>query len=360
MLIRWLRLDTNKRCCVWRLYGRFTGLILCSSCFGIGAYVARMNYFDFQYQMTDLVASDDYRTDFDQVYPLFLSFSINIRRYALVFLVLGSIELFFFGFAKLMILDRLSQFITTQSEILKRWVASGRCFMVIFVACSAAGFTADMVAAVYMSIGNGYEIEAFDLLTHNVSHNNNQDEFADLLRLASESTAIAYSALFVQHFCQVANDLITLVAFVAAGVACSRHMTSMLKSAAECMVDPADFGRELKRRIIGTVGAVFVSSMVKTVVSIMVALANQLTEQSTVTTDDLFATDDLLCTDYCDSACYNAYTRMFWWMIFAPQFELICNLISSPLTMLVALWGMTPRVIVTDEHSGMAAPMLSP
>ena len=64
------------------------------------------------------------------------------------------------------------------------------------------------------------------------------------------------------------------------------------------------------------------------------------------------------------SSCYNMYAHMQWWIVFTPEFQvcvvgfgfLVCLrvefsqttanqitivLISSPLTLLVALWGMT-------------------
>jgi hypothetical protein len=43
----------------------------------------------------------------------------------------------------------------------------------------------------------------------------------------------------------------------------------------------------------------------------------------------------------CDASCYNVYTLMQLWLAFTPEFQLSVELISSPLTLLVALWGMT-------------------
>jgi hypothetical protein len=43
----------------------------------------------------------------------------------------------------------------------------------------------------------------------------------------------------------------------------------------------------------------------------------------------------------CDIDCYNSYDLMQQWLVYTPEFQLIIIFISSPLAMLVALWGMT-------------------
>ena len=45
----------------------------------------------------------------------------------------------------------------------------------------------------------------------------------------------------------------------------------------------------------------------------------------------------------CDASCYNVYALMKRWHLFTPEFQLSVELISSPLTLLVALWGMTNK-----------------
>ena len=48
-------------------------------------------------------------------------------------------------------------------------------------------------------------------------------------------------------------------------------------------------------------------------------------------------------TDLCDPSCHNVFTLIFWWTLFTPEFQVTIVLVSSPLTLLVALWGMTSR-----------------
>ncbi len=44
MLCLWRRLDEEDRGRLWKLYGWFSGLMMCGSCFGAVAWVARMMY----------------------------------------------------------------------------------------------------------------------------------------------------------------------------------------------------------------------------------------------------------------------------------------------------------------------------
>ena len=45
----------------------------------------------------------------------------------------------------------------------------------------------------------------------------------------------------------------------------------------------------------------------------------------------------------CNLACHSLYDLMHQWMVRTPEFEATVVLISSPLTLLVALWGMTTK-----------------
>jgi hypothetical protein len=58
-------------------------------------------------------------------------------------------------------------------------------------------------------------------------------------------------------------------------------------------------------------------------------------------------------TSLCDASCFNVFTHVFIWMQYTPEFQLTIVLISKPLPLLVALWGMTSqrlrRQMQTDE-----------
>ena len=45
----------------------------------------------------------------------------------------------------------------------------------------------------------------------------------------------------------------------------------------------------------------------------------------------------------CEASCYNVYTLIDGWTLYTPEFESTIVSISPPLTLLVALWGMTSK-----------------
>jgi hypothetical protein len=55
----------------------------------------------------------------------------------------------------------------------------------------------------------------------------------------------------------------------------------------------------------------------------------------------------------CDPSCNNVWSLMQVWLYLTPDFRLIVMLISSPLSLLVALWGMTSkRALQAMKRSG--------
>ncbi len=45
--------------------------------------------------------------------------------------------------------------------------------------------------------------------------------------------------------------------------------------------------------------------------------------------------------NWCDITCFKDLEQMSTWFYFTPEFTMITFFISSPLALLVALWGMT-------------------
>jgi hypothetical protein len=159
---------------------------------------------------------------------------------------------------------------------------------------------------------------------------NNVQDALEFFRNGQEETQLAGPIVSVQSFCEVAVLLLIVAAFVAVGVLCARRVRSRLLG-----VDAASAaaGRTLQLQIVGTAAFVFVTFLVRSVYSTMFAVANQL--------DDL----TVRCPGgRCDPTCHNVFTLMQRWMVNTPEFQLTIVLISSPLTLLVALWGMTSKV----------------
>ena len=84
-------------------------------------------------------------------------------------------------------------------------------------------------------------------------------------------------------------------------------------------------------RIVGTTAFVFVTFLLRAVYSTMFALGNELQNEGNYCPSS----------NPCDASCFNVYRLMQLWILYTPEFQLMVVLISSPLAMLVALWGMT-------------------
>ena len=67
--------------------------------------------------------------------------------------------------------------------------------------------------------------------------------------------------------------------------------------------------------------------------------------------------------DLCDASCYNVYAHIVQWEGYTPEFLTTVVLISSPLTLLVALWCMTSKLtlqLMMSRQRQMAATRASP
>jgi hypothetical protein len=125
--------------------------------------------------------------------------------------------------------------------------------------------------------------------------------------------------------------LLIVAAFVVVGVACARVVSSKLL-AVDAASASAAAGRELRRQMVITTAVVFVTFVVRSMQSTMLALSGQLQDAARrcpgVTTP-------------CDPSCYNVFTHINQWASRTPEFQVTVVLVASPLTLLVALWGMT-------------------
>jgi hypothetical protein len=51
----------------------------------------------------------------------------------------------------------------------------------------------------------------------------------------------------------------------------------------------------------------------------------------------------------CTTTCHNVFTHIQQWLIHTPEFQLTIVLISSPVALLIALWGM--KKCVSNLHT---------
>jgi hypothetical protein len=154
----------------------------------------------------------------------------------------------------------------------------------------------------------------------------------------------------VQSFCEVAVLLLIVAAFLVVGSVRIRRLNSALTAlhtagpaiAAGMMLRRSTvgaamaLGRQMRKKVVVTTGFVFVAFVLRSVVSTMMAVAQRFQNQTAICPDPGVLR-------FCDSKCLNVYTSMNQWNTFTPEFHPTVVLISSPLALLVALWGMTDK-----------------
>ena len=210
--------------------------------------------------------------------------------------------------------------------------------MAAVVAGNSAGVGGNIAAAVYYQ----KTAQFFSAASAAYALNNTADgdHFSGL---AYQQEQIAGSTESLQSFCEIAVLLLIIVAFAAVGTACARRVSTAL------LLDMNDAaaaaGQQLRRQIVGTAAFVFVTFLLRAVYSTMFALANRLQNSAASCPSSPNANP-------CDASCYNVYRLVQLWLIYTPEFQLIIELISSPLALLVSLWGMTsPLMLVLMQSS---------
>jgi hypothetical protein len=314
MFYRWRRMEEQDRGRVWRLYGWFTALMSCGSCFGVVAWAAtmisRVNIFESN-AVEDPVEN--------------MSLGALSYRWRAAFLVTYAIEFLCLSTAKLMVLDRLLVFAVPHGASLrKRWAAAGRVVMAAVVLGNAVGLAANVAAAVH------YQQAADAASTASVRYAANSTAAGDEFYFLSQGEVQRGGfILSVQLFCEVTVLLLIVLAFVVVGLLGARRVNAKLLDV-DAASAAAATGRALRLRMLGTTAFVFVAFLLRCVFSTMYAVAFLLRVDA-----------ENNCPEYCDTRCNNVYTVITIWISYTPEFQLIVVLISSPVALLVALWGMT-------------------
>jgi hypothetical protein len=316
MFYLWRRMGEEDRGRVWRLYGWYSGLMACGSCFGAVAWTAKMmnlaNIFKSRQQTpaekSSLLALADSWT------------SAFLVTYAVEFLCLCA--------AKLMVLDRMMVFAAPQgTRLLKRLAAAGRAVMAAVVLGNAVGLAANAAAAVRYQKASQAQNAASALYSAN-----SIDEGDKYRSSGRDEVQLGGRIASVQRFAEVAVLLLILLAFVAVGVLSARRVSARLLDV-DAASAAAATGRAIRRRIVITTAFIFVTFFIRSTLSTMVAVANELRNFNEICPAGG--------TGACDASCHNAYSHFVGWALYTPAFESTIVLVSSPVALLVALWGMT-------------------
>jgi hypothetical protein len=335
MLYRWWRMKIEGRRRVWWLYGWFCALMLCGSCFGVVMVSAKIVNLASAFKGNDAFLNGDFvrgSSLFSLSYSWLAVFTVT---YALEFLCLSA--------AKLMVLDRMTNFAAGQDDSAKRrWTAGGRIVMAVVVLGNVVGFAANISSAVHAQKAAEASSTASTLFAAN-----NTYDGRELLIFTQMEIQLALSSSSVQSFSEVVVLLLIIAAFLVTGVFCIRRVSSGMFGVNAAAEDAA-MSNTIRLQIVGTTTSVFVAFVLRSVVSTMFAVANQLQNSGNICSG---------VSSRCDTLCYNMFTHLLQWMNYTPEFQQTTVLISSPLALLVALLGMTSRhTLQTMKSSNRTMP----
>ena len=315
---------------MWQLYGWFSGLTTCGSCFGAVAWAARMMQL-----VNAFKAADSATTDADSA-----SLSTLSESWASAFLVTYAVEFLCMCAAKLMVLDRMMVFAAPPGAGMpKLWAAAGRVVMAAVVLGNAVGLAANAAAAVHYHKA----AQANSAASAYYAANNTEDG-KNFFSLGHEEVQRGGSIASVQSFSEVAVLLLIVVAFAVVGVLSARRVSARLLGV-DAASAAAATGRALRRRMLGTTAFVFVTFVLRAAFSTMFAVAYQL------------RVGNKPC-DICDE-CRDVFTHMSVWMTYTPEFQVLIVLVSSPVALLVALWGMTSNATLYLMKTSQRETLLS-
>jgi hypothetical protein len=288
-----------------------------------------------------------------------LSWSAFYLNWRTAFLVTYAIEFMCLNSAQLMVLDRMTNFIAPQGDSMRKsWAAGQRVVMATVVLGNLVGLAANVAAAAR----NQKVSEAFSTASALVASNNTKDgvEYMASANVPTEVNLIS-SIVSVQYFCEVAVLLLIVAVFAVVAVLCARRFSSVLTLleasgpemiSAGLRMQLAAIGKQLRQEVVVTTGFVFAAFLLRAVASTMLAVAFQF--------QDTHPTGVCLgAMNGCDE-CFNVFTRMLQWSTFTPEFQTLVVFVSSPLALLVALWGMTSKLtlqLMTSRNAQETAVM---
>jgi hypothetical protein len=339
MHVRWRYLSEDQKKNIWSLYGRFTLLSFVSSCAGAVAWGARMQQLAYLVPVSlDTVYSMNSKLSRSESLSLFgKSF-----HWAAIYLVTYAIDFFSSSIAKLLVLSRLRRFaVPSALAAQRRWALCGRIVIALVVVGNTASLIFSTVAAVYRD-----QVAKIYIDSSAAFAANRTDLGIYLFKSSLPIFEQGTSAAAFQELLETIVLLLIITAFVAVGGMGARLLNSALRHLrnAQDVITVAGYGagqaknlaaaagaagKQLRWKIVTTVSVVFVTLLLRAVFAVFYSTANRLQNQSC-------SIVYVAC-----APCWNQYAHMQFFFVTTPELQLLINLVATPLTLLVSLWGMT-------------------
>jgi len=273
----------------------------------------------------------------------------NALRWQMIYFALYPFELAFLTLAKLLALDRMIKFAKfKQNPALQRRISVASRVVVALVVCiNIVSIAGGIVAAANLqSIVNLYGSVIADYSAN--------PGFFNFLRIIRDELPKGNS-LFqefnqnsdVQLISEVALLALLIAVFVVSGIVCIRRGLSLVIAPAEHELE--ENRRMMLRQIGSTVLAIFLSFLLRIVYTSLVASANSwlsrnLTPEELVVFLSVDITNPTELVSTLQSVSPGSDLNCLFlaeFFVMCPEFQVCVILFSSPLTLLVALWGMT-------------------
>ncbi len=322
---------------MWSLYGWFTALVFVGSVFAIATWLTWMQCLSNFYKSNQFE-----RTDPAQWMTL-TAVAYSLRP---AFTACYPIAFFCISVAKLLVFDRLSEFAENRASA--TGVAGKRCVFAVVIVGNAVGLAGNFTAAALFQTAAAHFTSAAASFAAN---NTILDVDGNRHRtLGLQQAEQAFAVESVQALSEVAVLIFIVLAVLVAAIACARIIRARLLGVNAASAAASE-GRSIMLRIVVTSAVVFFAFSLRAVFSTMFAVAYMLQNTATACSSDQ---------NKCDPACFNVYTLILRWLFYTPHFEILVDAVrnittdsstkpltapqvSSPLALLVAMWGMTTR-----------------
>jgi hypothetical protein len=336
-LARWRKWSAEEKAQGWRLYGWFTAMCCLGSIAGAISFAARVAALAqrFPRQRVEQIAN---KTDYQ--FKEVSEYRVVELRLAVVHFVFLPLELGFITVSQLLILHRMQQFSMSRLLRLPFWTQFARVFLAVVISGIAVGICGNAAACKYFSDAVDFSVKSVAAFAAG-----DVDNGKALQVQAKSIESYAAGLLGIQRFCEVCILLLLISVYVIVGVASYGIIALALRTLfrAEIKIisvegaakgrhllsQAGSQGRRLQFKIIATCVFVFLTVLVRSFFSVVYALALSLNEIS-----------NKCSTSEC-SPCKNVYSHILSWILYTPEFQQVTMLIASPVSQLVALWGMS-------------------
>jgi hypothetical protein len=384
----WKRLDDDLKSRVWRRYGWFSALAFVGSVGGLVTAAADIRYrYNFQ-RTAKFYESGDPCSNIQDIFDILDCYAnaavivtqtnywlaVSPVPYAIEFLCLCCAKLLVRAHSFLrsqsrrpyrdQVVERMVEFVVKGQEFLGRWAnllpriavvsvtvlnAVNIVFMAVFSYYASKGWLQLCFHPFRVNVSSGSSFwsklaatlanPALDVLGPCIL-----DKYAPsciigiYVRTATDALSDGFKFAGYGSICEGCSLVIMLVSFLAGGVLCIRRFYSGVTSSA------TEAGRQIKKvrlQITVTVSTVFVLFLVRSVYAAALA-ASRRGQISTPFDDNPQCARTT--TVFCDT-CQEVGLIVQTWLWLCPEFSFTVFLLSSPVTILVSLWGMT-----TESH----------